>query len=345
MAAQAKDESAAISSDESQEQEDTSTIITALVSKLPTRQGWSQSYVLYNNYWINPLFVHGILRLHTTFKPRHDDIILASNPKCGTTWMKALAFTIINRSRYELGNNDHPLLSRHPQELVPFMETPTCHTNGDGLNYLEALPSPRLLATHMPLSLFPPQLSSSIAASGRVVYVCREPKDAFVSRWHFASKFRRCGGEHSTDNLESALDMFIQGFSPYGPFWDHCLEYWRQSISSPEKILFLKYEDMMSEPVKHIVRLATFLGVPFSVKEEEDGVPKEVVRLCSFDSLSGMCVNQLGEFARLQDKVIDKSDFFRKGVVGDWVNHMSEEMGRKIDRVMEEKLKGSGLVL
>ncbi|KAJ1287575.1 hypothetical protein BS78_02G020500 [Paspalum vaginatum] len=127
MAALAKDQSAAISS-ESQEQEDTSIIITALVSKLPTRQGWSQSLVLYNNYWINPLFVQGILRLHTTFKPRHDDIILASNPKCGTTWMKALTFTITNRSRYELGSNDHPLLSRHPQELVRSMEHPLVMT-------------------------------------------------------------------------------------------------------------------------------------------------------------------------------------------------------------------------
>ncbi|KAJ1254560.1 hypothetical protein BS78_K033200 [Paspalum vaginatum] len=126
MAALAKDQSAAIS--ESQEQEDTSIIITALVSKLPTRQGWSQSLVLYNNYWINPLFVQGILRLHTTFKPRHDDIILASNPKCGTTWMKALTFTITNRSRYELGSNDHPLLSRHPQELVRSMEHPLVMT-------------------------------------------------------------------------------------------------------------------------------------------------------------------------------------------------------------------------
>ncbi|WVZ67328.1 hypothetical protein U9M48_016424, partial [Paspalum notatum var. saurae] len=300
------------------------TAITALVSKLPRREGWSQQLVLYKNYWINPL---ASCASGTSFKPRHDDIILASNPKCGTTWMKALAFTITNRSRYEFGNN-HPLLSRHPQELVPFMEIH--HDTNDDPNYLETLPSPRLFTTHMPLSLFP----ESIDASGRrVMYVCREPNDVFVSWWHFANKFG-CK-EHNID-LESALDMFIQGFSSYGPFWEHCLEYWRQSVTSPYNVLFLKYEDMISEPVKHVIIKTR--------NEAEDGVPEEVVRLCSFEKLSGLHANQTRETIRFHNIVFDKSVFFRNGVVGDWVNHMTEKMGKKIDCVMEEKLKGSGLV-
>ncbi|KAJ1287198.1 hypothetical protein BS78_03G412400 [Paspalum vaginatum] len=173
MAAQAKEEGSPAADTTSSSYDEAAAIsssqdgnaITTLVSKLPTREGWSQPLALYKNYWIHPLFLKSILRLHTSFKPRHDDIILASNPKCGTTWMKALAFTITNRSRYEFGNN-HPLFTHHPQELVSSMEIP--RDTNDDLKYLEALPSPRLLATHMPLSLFP-HLS---IASGRVVYVC-----------------------------------------------------------------------------------------------------------------------------------------------------------------------------
>ena len=162
-----------------------------------------------------------------------------------------------------------------------------------------------------------------------------------MSRWHFENKISR---EYS-NNVEDALDMFCEGFSPYGPFWEHCLEYWRESIASPDKVLFLKYEDMTSEPVKYVKRIASFLGVPFSIKEQEDGVPEEVVRLCSFEKLSGLHANQAaGDIARHGNMVIDKSVFFRKGIVGDWVNHISEEMGRKINCVIEEKLKGSGLV-
>jgi estrone sulfotransferase len=65
--------------------------------------------------------------------------------------------------------------------------------------------------------------------------------------------------------------MFCEGFSPNGPFWEHCLEYGRESVINPDKILFVKYEDLTSEPTKCVKRLAMFLGVPFSIKEEEDG--------------------------------------------------------------------------
>jgi estrone sulfotransferase len=58
--------------------------------------------------------------------------------------MKVLIFTITNRSMYEFEN--HPLLFRHPQEVLPFIEIPL----GVELTYVDTLSSPRVLATHMP---------------------------------------------------------------------------------------------------------------------------------------------------------------------------------------------------
>ncbi|CAL5002549.1 unnamed protein product [Urochloa decumbens] len=273
---------------------------TDLVSKLPTREGWSEPLVLYKNYWFRPHLAANIMHVQNSFKPRHDDTILALNPKCGTTWMKALAFTITSR----------------------FREAPISKTS------------------HHPYS--PLAAPNFIASWGcRVVYMCRDPKDTFVSRWHFENRVSR----EPNISLEYAFSMFSEGFSAYGPFWYHCLEYWKESIANPDKVLFLKYEDIILEPVKYVIRLATFLGAPFSTKEEEDGIPEEVVRLCSFEKLSNLQTNQTGEFSRRGNLVLEKSAFFRKGKVGDWVNHMSEEMGRKLDSIMDEKLKGSGLVL
>ncbi|KAL6659655.1 hypothetical protein ACP70R_002484 [Stipagrostis hirtigluma subsp. patula] len=306
---------------------------TDIVSKLPTREGWSQPLVLYKNYWMRPRFAENIMHLHNSFKPRPQDTILVTNPKSGTTWLKALAFAIINRSRYDFDH--HPLLSCHPQELVPFIEIP----QDEDLNYVETLPCPRILATHMPISLLP----QAILGSGcRFVYICRDPKDVFVSRWHFENKIQR--GQEI--DLEDGFNLFCEGVSPFGPFWDHCLEYWRESIARPGKVLFLRYEEMMSEPVKHVKMLAAFLGVPFQIKEEEKRIPEEVVRLCSFEKLSVLHANQTGGISWSKENVVfEKSAFFRKGKVGDWVNHMSQEMGKKLDNIMEEKLKGSGLVL
>ncbi|CAO2166067.1 unnamed protein product [Urochloa humidicola] len=280
--------------------------------------------------------------LQDTFKPRHDDIILATQPKCGTTWLKALAFTITNRSRYSF--SDHPLLTSNPQYLVPFIEIPDA---GRDDTYIETLPSPRLLATHLPLSMLPPETS---LRGCRIVYLCREPKDAFVSRWHFENKIVKFGKKEeskivkgSNIELDKAFDMFCEGFSPSGPFWDHCLEYWKESLARENKVLFLKYEEIKSHPEQVVRQLAKFLGVPLTAEEESSGVALEVVKLCSFENLTSLQVNKTGGVDHGNKIFVENSVFFRKGKVGDWANHMSEEMVEKLDRVIEEKLKGSGL--
>ncbi|OEL20646.1 Cytosolic sulfotransferase 17 [Dichanthelium oligosanthes] len=304
---------------------------TDLISKLPTREVQSERLFLYKNFWFRQGFVERIMLLQGSFKARHDDIILATNPKCGTTWLKALAFTITNRCHYDFGN--HPLLTRHPQEVIPTIDV-EIPLNGD-LTCIEKLPSPRILATHMPFSLLPEPISIQ---GCRIVYICRDPKDAFVSRWHFVSEFF---GEKNELNV--AFNQFCEGISGYGPFWDHCLGYWRESITNSDRVLFLKYEEMMSEPVKFVKALASFLGAPFTSEEQDGGVPEEVVRLCSFKTLSGLNTSQT-EVVQRGNVFVKKSAYFRRGEVGDWVNHISEEMGRKLDCIVEEKLKGSGLV-
>jgi hydroxyjasmonate sulfotransferase len=302
-----------------------------LVETLPMREreGWSTPLILYKNYWLTAHRVNDYMLVQDNFKPRSDDVILATHPKSGTTWLKALAFAITNRSRYSFA--DHPLLKQNPQKVVPFIGS-----HGGDLDYIETLPSPRLLSTHLPLSLLPPTMSTD---GCRIVYLCREPKDAFVSRWHFDNRMTK--GGHIP--LDEAFTMFCEGCSPFGPFWNHYLEYWNESLRRPNEVLFLKYEGIVSDPLKVATNLASFLGAPFT-EEEQHGVVEEIVKLCSFEALSSQAVNQTGGLEGANGKVfIEYSSLFRKGKVGDWVNHMSAEMGEKLDLVVEEKFKGSGL--
>lgn len=43
-------------------------------------------------------------------------------------------------------------------------------------------------------------------------------------------------------------------------------------MENPDKVLFLRYEDMKEEPKVQLSRLAEFLNCPFSVDEEEAGM-------------------------------------------------------------------------
>ncbi|KAK3230737.1 hypothetical protein Dsin_002618 [Dipteronia sinensis] len=102
--------------------------------------------------------------------------------------------------------------------------------------------------------------------------------------WLFSNKMRP--KEEPPLSLEEAFEMFCEGVSNHGPFWDHVLGYWKASLESPDKILFLKYEELKRGPTVCVKKMAQFLGQPFSAEEENQGVVDEIVRMCSFDNLS-----------------------------------------------------------
>ncbi|KAH1092132.1 hypothetical protein J1N35_019389 [Gossypium stocksii] len=294
---------------------------------------WFHQLFQYQGFWIHSFGIRASMLINDHFKPRPTDIIVATSPKCGTTWLRALVFSIINRHSFDF--SDHPLQKANPEELVPFFES-FIHKGGS-TSFIDGIPSPRLLSTHLPYSLFPTGMTDDTSAC-RFVYICRDPKDVFVSKWHFANKLRP--KELPPLSLEEAFDLFCQGVSHYGPFWDHVLGYWKASVESPKKVLFLKYEDVKTEPLGCVRKLAGFLGVPFTPEEENNETVVEIVKLCSFESLSNQNVNR--SQTRRGERLIGNSDFFRKGEVGDWINHLSPEMVEKLNQITEQKLQGTG---
>ncbi|XP_047051901.1 cytosolic sulfotransferase 5-like [Lolium rigidum] len=307
-----------------------------IISALPSATNRFRGLCQYQGAWMLHRTVAGVISVQRRFVPRPGggDVLLASPPKCGTTWVKALSFATMARAAYPPSAGDHPLLRLNPHDCVPSMED----LFGAGREaQMEVLPSPRLMHTHMHHPLLPPSLAHN--PDCKIVYVCREPKDMMVSLWHFTKAIVTSGGR--TYSFSDVLEWTCEGKSPYGPFWDHLLGYWRASKATPERVLFLKYEEMLADQVGTIRELARFLGVPFTTAEEAAGLPLDIAKLCSIDTMRGLDANKTGK--SWQFFKFPNESFFRKGVVGDWVNHMTPEMARKVDAIVEEKLRGSGL--
>ncbi|KAH0675601.1 hypothetical protein KY285_023402 [Solanum tuberosum] len=154
--------------------------------------------------------------------------------------------------------------------------------------------------------------------------------------WHFFNY----NSKHLEDlifPLKELVEYFCNGVHLYGPFFEHVLEYWEESKKRPQKILFLKYEDLKIDPKKEVAKIALFLGKPFGNEEDLEIVLKK----CSLERLKNLEVNKSGSIA----SYIHNSAFFRKGVVGDWKNHMTPEMEEQLDKITKLKLQGSGLEL
>ncbi|KAL6656930.1 hypothetical protein ACP70R_004710 [Stipagrostis hirtigluma subsp. patula] len=289
----------------------------------------------YQGTWVMEPWVPGIIAIQRGFAPRRGDVVLASAPKCGTTWLKALAFAAMARGAHPpAGHAGHPLLRLNPHDCVPFMEK--LFAAGWG-SRLDALPSPRLMATHMHHSILPACIRDN--PDCKIVYICREPKDMLVSMWHFA---RRMQPDHPFSDLFEAA---CEGRCLSGPIWDHVLGYWNASKASPETVLFLRYEEMLRDAVGNVRKLARFVGQPFSPAEEEAGVVDDVVRLCSFEKLKNLEVNRASSSEQqvVRRGTFTNDSFFRRGEAGDWANHMTPEMARRLDAIVEDKLRGSDL--
>ncbi|KAK4716079.1 hypothetical protein R3W88_014417 [Solanum pinnatisectum] len=221
-----------------------------------------------------------------TFKSEPNDVILASSIKT------------VNKDEEE----DH-LVKDNPHFHVPTIE---------GMDYyskppthdLYTMPSLRLFHTHLPYRVLPDSIKNS--DNCKIIYITRNPKDTLISMWHFFNY----NSKHLEDlfPLKEVVEYFCNGVHPYGPFFEHILEYWEEIKKRPQKILFLKYEDLKIDPKKEVEKIALFLGKPFGNEEDLEIVLKK----CSLERLKNLEVNKSGSIV----SYIHNSAFFRKGVVG-----------------------------
>ncbi|EYU36903.1 hypothetical protein ABFS82_14G063600 [Erythranthe guttata] len=312
------------------------------LEKLEQRTNWDGwRIVKYQGFWCPLPFFRAALSAQKYFKAKDSDIILSSLPKSGTTWLKALAFSVANRSTY-MSNIDttqiSPLLTSNPHKVVPHLEL-NLYLNQENPD-LEQTSAPRIFSTHMPFHALP----NSIPKSGcKIIYICRNPMDQFISFRHFSldNKFGEEDRHGGPVELDEAFDMFCDGVHLYGPFYEHITGYWDAHLKNPDKVLFLKYEDLKDDIGLHVRKIAEFMGCPFSQEEEERGLVEEICRVCSFDNLKNLEVNKSGSF----NGRVKNSSFFRKGEVGDWANHLTPAMAERMDKLINTKLEGSGLTL
>uniref|UniRef100_A0A7N2LV20 Sulfotransferase n=1 Tax=Quercus lobata TaxID=97700 RepID=A0A7N2LV20_QUELO len=158
-----------------------------IISTIPRRNGgWVVDLYQYEGFWCGAHDLRGILSVQDQFTPQPNDVILSSAPKSGTTWLKALSFAIM--TRFHFNESTSPLLTRLAHVCVPYLEF-KLSSNSQKLD-LDVPP----VATHIPYTSLP---KSVINSSCKTVYICRDPKDVFVSLWHFSNKLSPKGMEAS----------------------------------------------------------------------------------------------------------------------------------------------------
>nr|XP_005336676.1 sulfotransferase 2A1-like [Ictidomys tridecemlineatus] len=247
------------------------------------------------------------------FVIKDEDTVLVTYPKSGTNWLIEILCLIHS-------NGDTNWIRSVPiWDRSPWIETDV------GYKLLNEREGPRLMSSHLPFHLFPKSLFTSKA---KVIYIMRNPKDVLVSGYYHWTMTKLC---KKPESLEQYFQWFIQGNVPYGSWFEH-IRGW-MSMRDRENVLLLSYEELQKDPRSTIESICQFLGKKLS-REELDSVLKN-------SSFQVMKQNKISNFEMLPESVNTKPFLItRKGICGDWKNHLTVAQAEAIDKFYQEKMAG-----
>ncbi|XP_056326057.1 sulfotransferase 2B1-like [Danio aesculapii] len=273
---------------------------------------------LYSSYKgvLVPTCVHPAesLKYYEDFTFRPDDILIITFPKSGTTWMQEIVPLVVSEGDLAA------VLTVPNWDRVPWLEEHRAI-----LLSLEERASPRIFATHFHHQMMNP---SYFKIKPRVLYVMRNPKDVFISSYHFHGMASFLVNPGTQDEF---MEKFLDGTIMFGSWFDH-VKSWLNA-GEQEHILYLCYEEMIQDLKASVEKIATFLGKSLSAE-----VMEKIADHCVFKNMKQ---NKMSNYSLVPEEFMDqkKSEFLRKGIVGDWKNHFSAAQEQKFNAVYQEKMK------
>lgn len=224
--------------------------------------------------------------------PLDSDVYLISFPKSGNTWLRYLLAYSIWPERAKISMEE---MAR----LIPsYSDTVQLNDKESPCNSL----SSRIIKEHC---LYTEALVQA-AQIKKVIYLCRDGRDAVLSYWHFCNQ--RDGSKVSFSNfIKSSAKKEM-----YGPWAEH-INGWVNQYDG--ELLIVKYEDMLLDPAKELKKVLVFSGFLRS-----DAIIDSAVDKASFKSLKKM--EKKGGFNKGK---LTSINFFREGRSGSWEKEYSEE--------------------
>ena len=297
-------------------------MMTAFGSAAPTKVGNRPPVREYRTWSLDSRYWDG-------YAPRSDDIIIATAPKCGTTWMQQIVSSMVFRDARV----------RALPTVSPWVEARFRFTAETACKAIEDLPHRRFLKTHLPLDGLP------FYDQVKYIHVARDGRDAALSMHNHFTGFSE---EQLARFDEIGLDDPVIG-RPYerpsadpaayfrawlatkpkrrnpkrssveGPpsphFFDLEASYWAERRRP--NVLLVHYADLSADLEAEMRRIAAFLAI-----EIDESIWPSLVHAAGFETMKSS-----GDELMPQTKLMfaeGSKRFFNKGKNSRWRGVLSE---------------------
>ena len=248
---------------------------------------------------------------------RDDDIVIASWPKSGTTWMQQVVAQLLFRG-------DPGVFG---QAISPWIE---CRFLRD-VHLAVAQQHRRILKTHLPAYALP------LDPSVRHFFVARDPRDMFLS-WHRHQELmsdavyelmNRTPGRQGPQvrrlhpDFATAFDAWLDNDDAFvGPFWPNLQSWW--DLRDESNVTLVHYSEMVADLEALVLRVAADIGVGI-----EPAKLPAIVRHCGLEHMRILASRDrtLGWTFRHGG-----GGFINKGDGGRWRSSLSADVLDKLER-------------
>jgi aryl sulfotransferase len=248
------------------------------------------------------------------FNFRHDDIIIATYAKSGTTWMQQIIAQLLFAGDPEIAVAD---MSPWLDLRVPPKEVK--------LSMVEAQAHRRFLKTHLPVDAL------VYSPTAKYIYIGRDGRDVVWSMYNHHVNANALWYEALNDTpgrvgppIEPPPEDIQQYWRewmerdghPFWPYWDNIRSWW--AIRELPNILFVHFANLKRDMPGEMRRIASFLQIP--VDEARWAI---MLEHCSFDWMKANATKSVPLGGAFWDAGAEI--FINKGVNGRWSDTLSPQ--------------------
>lgn len=261
------------------------------------------------------------------FEFRHDDIVIATYGKSGTTWMQQIVAQLIFNGQEGLNVG----------EMSPWMDlrVPPAPVK---LAAVEAQTHRRFLKTHLPVDalVFSPQV--------KYIYIGRDGRDVLWSLYNHHANANATFYDliNNTPGLVgpplappsgSVREYFLNWLEndgyPFWSLWDNMRSWWQ--VRHLPNVLMVHYAQLKQDLPGQMRRIAAFLEIPVDEAQWE-----AIVEHCTFDYMKG----HAEQVAPLGGMIFEggAQTFINKGTNGRWRDTLTDADIRWYEAVAQAQL-------